>query len=283
MGIRDWFKKTEPAPAPVPAARRFHDDRARMFDLGFTHRLAGLFAMPREQRDQNWQDAFWDAAWCASVALAEPRVFTGPDGFPYLRLDVPAEGAFDSQCFANLAGQCRANLTGVAFFAHPSHPAEAAQHVVSLGTIDSLLRYDSPYGDLIDVAEASEPPAPGTFDRERTGGGETLVVREAHDILIGSPSSEYLPPPLAQSLYNHLTSGWGMTDPRVQLVVDAKMRPRRSLMIGRRRSGFPEGAPIDAMVQALSWHLDPGRMLMLLPDDWSVDAMTPLRTLFEGR
>ena len=287
MAISDWFRRGEPAgapPAPEASGRRFHQDRGRMFDIGGTGALAALFAVPREERDSGWVDRFFDAAWSASVALAEPQTFQGPDGFPYLRLDVPRpDSGFDSQCLANLAGNCLGHGVGAAFFASPDDPAEGAQHVLSLGLIDSLMRYDSPDGDPVDAEEAAMPPDQGAFSVERRGGGQAMTVEEDHEVLFGTPSADYLPPHLARSLYVHLTQGWGMEEPRVQLIVDLKMRPHRSLVIGRRRSEFSPDAPIDAMAQALTWHLDPGRMVMLMPDHWSPDQMAPLRSLFEGR
>lgn len=283
MAIGDWFrKKAQPPAAPAetgPAARRFHDDRARMFDIQGTHMLEGLFQLPAAERDWAWQRAFWDHSWTASVALAEPQVFTGPDGFPYLRLNVPGAGAFDSQCLGNLAEACLQNLIGAAFFASPDAPPEAAQYVLSLGTIDSLVRYDSPDGDPVDLEEASLPESPGMFE----GDGAGLRVAKAHDVLMGTPSADYLPPHLARSLYQHLTQGWGMEEPRVRLLIDQHMRPHRSLMISRSPSEFPEGAPVDVMAQSLMWHLNPGRRLMLRSEDMRPEEMTPLRDLFEGR
>lgn len=281
MGLKDWFRGGSPHPPFVPAGRRFHVYRERMFDLDGTHRLAQLFAMPKESRDAAWQAAFWECAWTASVALTgEPQVFTGPDGFPYLRLDIPTAGAFEPQCLANVAPYCLQYLHGAAFFAGPDEPPEAAQYVLSLGLIDSLLRYDSPDGDPIDIEEAALPEAPGMF--ERVGGGHSVVVTQDHDVLIGTPSADYLPPPLARSLYLHLTQGWGVEEPRVQLVVDRHLRPHRALMIGCRPGDFPPDAPLDDMVQRLIWHLDPSRQILLAPDGTSVESMTPLRELFEG-
>ncbi len=287
MAIRDWFSRSGPADAPsAPAAsgQRFHQDRDRMFDIGETAALAALFEVPREQRDSGWADRFFDAAWVASVEMAEPQTFLGPDGFPYLRLDIPRpDSAFDSQCLANLAANCLGHGVGAAFFAGPDDPPDAARHVLSLGLIDSLVRYDSPDGDPVDAEEAALPPDEGAFSIERRGGGRAMTVEEDHEVLVGTPSADYLPPHLAHSLYVHLTQGWGMVEPTVQLIADLRMRPHRSLVIGRRRSEFPPDAPVDAMAQALTWHLDPGRMVMLMPEHWSPGRMTPLRSLFEGR
>jgi hypothetical protein len=284
MGIRDWFRKAGP-PAPAPASRRFHDDRSRMFDLAGTHRLAQLFAVPRGERDAGWNAQMLDTAWTASVQLTEPQTFIGPDGFPYLRLDVPRpESSFSSQCLADVAGGCLTNLVGAALFAGPDDPPEAAQYVFSLGLIDSLVRYDSPDGDPIDVAESALPPdTDGAFSVTEQGLGQTMTVTKEHQALVGTPSAAYLPPHLARSLHHFLTRGWGVADPRVSLIADTHMRPHRSLVISCKRSDFAPDADVDAIVRQLLWHLDPGRMVMLMPEHWTPDEMTPLTQLFEAR
>lgn len=282
MGLFDLFKRPAPEPQPQPAPacanRRFHDDRSRMFDIARTGELARLFALPRDQRDADWYRLFWDTSWCASVALAQPDTFVGPDSLPYLRLDIPRPGPFDSQCLANLAGDCLRAGVGAAFFASPDDPPEAAQYVISMGLIDSLVRYDSPDGDPVDVADA-EPSADSDFDFSRPLREETMVVEAPRQVLVGTPSRDYLPPYVAAALARHLERHWGMEEPRVQLLADMSLRPHRNLVIGRKRSEFAEGAPIDELARALTWYLTPGRSLVLMPEDWSLSDMTPLREL----
>jgi hypothetical protein len=116
---------------------------------------------------------------------------------------------------------------------------------------------------------------------EGASGHEAIEVTQAHHVLVGTPSPDYLPPYLAASLHHHLTNGWGMENPGIQLVSDVHLRPHRSLLIGRKRSEFPDGAPVDLMAQTLLWHLDPGRKIMLMPEDWSLGQLTPLTNLFE--
>lgn len=252
-----------------------------MFDLAGTARLEALFAVPRDQREADWVAQFWDAAWCGSVALAEPHTFQGPDGFPYLRLDLPRpETAFQSQCLANLAADCLKNWVGAAFFASPDDGPDQAQFVITYGVIDSLLRYDSPYGDPVDLAEAQGPPDGEAFDVERGAWSQTATTKAAHQVLVGSPSADFLPPGPAAALCGFLEQAWGMTDPRVELLVDMKMRPHRVLVIGRKRSEFPEGADVDHAARTLLWYLPPSRSVMLLPEDGSRERMLPLRSLF---
>jgi hypothetical protein len=252
-----------------------------MFDLDKTAQLGALFAIPRDRRDAAWVQQFWDAAWCGSVAMAEPRTFQGPDGFPYLRLDLPnADTAFDSQCLANLAGDCLKNRVGAAFFASPDDGPGQAQFVLTYGVIDSLLRYDSPFGDPIDLAEAQGPVDGETFDVERGVWSETKTTKVAHEVLIASPSAEFLPPETAAALYGFLEQVWGLADPRVELLIDMKLRPHRVLVIGRKRSEFPEGSDVDHMARTPLWYLPPSRTVTLMSETGSRDRMLPLRSLF---
>lgn len=284
MGLFDLFRK-QPEPVPILAAardeRRFHQDRARMFDIERTKALAELLAVPGEARDGGWSARFFDAVWTASVVIPQPAVISGPDGMPYLRLELPPPGVpFDSQCLANVAAGCLVDHCGAALFAGAGDPPDAARYVFSMGLIDSLLRYDSPDGDPIDSADMARPVDPDVFSEEGDASHQRLTVEKAHDVLIATPSAEYLPPHLAHGLWRYLTQAWKLDEPRVLLLTDFEMRPTRSLVVGRKRSGFAPGDDVALMLRYLHWYLNPGRMLMLTPEDWRIEDMTPLRELF---
>lgn len=256
---------------------RFHSDRAAMFDLARTGDLAALFTVPREQRDGSWLERFYDAAWFASVELAGDEAFSGPDGMPYLRLTLPREGVpFDSQCLANLAGACLDRGIGAAFFAAPGEPPEAAQFVFPYGVIDSMVRYDSPNGDPVDLDDWSRPP-PAPPKRGFLGFGK---AKEApREVLVATPSADYLPPHAARALHHYLTVRWELDDPHIALLVDAHQRPSRNLVIGRKFSSFGNEGFVQDLMRYTSWYLPPARGLALMPEDWSLGQMTPLRAL----
>ena len=87
MGWRKLLGFQETAEPPQsdtngpPASRSFAVERDRMFDLALTSRLGELFTVPPETRDANWTAAFFAVVWNASLEIAEPPFFTGPDGF----------------------------------------------------------------------------------------------------------------------------------------------------------------------------------------------------------
>lgn len=256
---------------------RFHFDRAAMFDLGRTGELATLFAMPREARDPAWFARFYDAAWFGSIELASSDSFFGLDGMPYIRLNLPRDGVpFDSQCLANVAEQCLDRGVGAVLFASPDDPPEAAQFVFSFGLIDSLVRYDSPEGDPADVDDwalpAPLPPKRGLFGLGRARAASMQV-------LTATPSADYLPPYAARALSHYLNVRWELPDPHVQLMISADLRPTRNLIIGRKGSTFPNPQYAQDLMSYTAWYLPPRRGLGLMPEDWSLSEMTPLREL----
>jgi hypothetical protein len=287
MGFFGLFQSKASAPVPksgdATADRRFDPTRSRMFNLEETRRLDALFRVPHEERGDPWVEQFYDAAWYASVTVANPAHLDGPDGFPYYRLNLPPENvAFDSQSLGNLARDCVERNAGVAFFASAGDADAQPQFVLSMGLLDSLLRYDSAEGDPIDRVEASHAHNPALFDVEEEGPRhQVLVAKSGHNILTGTPSTEFLPPYTARALHRYMTRIWEIEEPRVHLLVDANMRPSRNLVIGRTGSSFPSEQDIAGEMQRLFWFLPRNRAVILMPEDWTFEQMDRLSDLFE--
>lgn len=258
---------------------RFHRDRAAMFDLAATSELAGLFQVPRDRRDAAWLDRFYPAAWFASLELPSTEAMTGPDNMPYLRLDMPRPGvAFDSQSLGNLVEDCLARGIGAAICSTPEDPPEAAEFVFNFGVLDSMLRYDSPDGDPADLDDwARLPPPPAPAKKSWFGFGK--AKEPEREVLVATPSAQYLPPHAARALHHYLQVRWELEDPRVALFIDRGLRPTRNLVIGRKRSSFADEGLMNALLRYTTWYLPPARGLGLMPEDWSLGEMTPLREL----
>lgn len=267
--------KSPPAVAPSASRRRFGNDRSRMFDLEQTRMLNAQLHVPFEDRDENWSEAFYPAAWNASIQLPAEPIVQGPDGYHYLRLDIPANGPFESNCLANVADYCLDNTLGVAFFLDPE--ATAASSVMSLGQLYSMMRYDSWEGDPQDVDERRRGPVGQGVDIDaHPTGSQRLTFRESHEILLGAPSRDFLPSTLAAGIHRHLTGFWGMERPMVGLLVDPQLAPSRNLLLNCKAEDAPDPEHLAAHVQMLLWYLPPARSLMLLPDGWSEENMVPL-------
>lgn len=249
-----------------------------MFDRRKTRALAALLAVPDEDRPEDWQETFFDLAWTAAVGLDKNWPFQGPDGFHYVRLNVDRPGLV-ANCLASVVEGCLDKGLGAAFYASASDPLDQPAFALSFGLLDSLVRFDSPLGDPIDVAEAAEPLPQGTAIVAQDSRRQTLKVGEPAEILAGVPSPEYLPLHTVRALGAYLEQGWGLDDPRVLLIVDPKMRPARSLMIGRKFREFPPGHSPRDMTDHLLWYFPLLRSVTLMPEDWTLEEMVPLREL----
>lgn len=285
MGIFDLFrsrKNDSPEPATrAPSGKRFAGDRDRMFNLNKTHRLEVLFHTPKGARDSAWTEAFYDAAWYASIELSEPVHFSGPDGFSYYRLNLPRPNAsFDSQSLGNLARQCCERYAGAAIFASPDAPESAPEFVFTAGLLDSMLRYDSPLGDPVDRSETMSSDQDENFKVDDVGlQHQILTVAQSHKVMTGAPSADYLPPYAARGIERYMSHIWNIKDPHVCLLVDPSMQPTRSLVIGRKRSSFASDTEMASEMNRITWFLPVYRSLIAMPEDWTTSKMHRLSDL----
>jgi hypothetical protein len=244
---------------PVPEAR---------FSLDDTSRLADLYEIPRESRDLGWLQKFQEAAWNASIVIPEQPVFLGPDGMPYVRLNLPPIGQeAQTNCLSNIFVSLAAQGFGAAFFKEAAGGPETAEYVMPTGVMESLRAWGTWDGDPQDAAEmlaqAQKGPAqPPPGERQ---------------VMVGAPAPDYLPKHTAQLLFRHLTEGWKMEDPRVALIVDEQMTPTRNLVLGRKFSEFPDAETASRATQMLLWYLPPRRHLLLMPENWTVDQLRPIK------
>lgn len=278
FGVVDRSERAEPASPPAEhAGTRFAVDRDRMFDLDLTSDLHQLFEAPREGRDAGWTAAFFASVWNASLEIADPPFFEGPDGFAYGRFHLPRPGMpFDGNSLANQAQLLVERGFGAAIFASPD--ATEPEYVLSMGVIDSLLRFDGWEGDPLDRQDVTHAADP-VFVRDGTDPGRLVASRD-HQVLIGTPTAAILPPYTARALHHHLTRGWGIADPRIALLVDPSAATPRSLMLDRRPEDFVDAARIEPQVRMLFWYLPPHTSVVLRPDTVDVAGMTPLTALF---
>ena len=274
MRLPRFLSRNSQQHPPVPN-QRFAVDQLRLFDMDGTRALAELLSLPRGRRDAAWTGRFFDAVWNASLVVADPAVITGPDGFPYLRLNLPPAGRFKPAAVANLAALCLERATGIALFGAAADPPDAAQWVFPVGMLDSLLRYDTWLGDPLDHQDKAGADA-GAVEE---GWGQTVIQRDAHRVMLGSPSVQYLPTYSARALLNHMRGAWRVPDPRVRLMVDPALRPTRNLVVGCKRGDLPPDATWDVHCSRLLWYLPHGRSIVLMPDDWVLADMTPLEQL----
>ena len=129
---------------------------------------------------------------------------------------------------------------------------------------------------------APAEPEPALAPRKRGWFGLGPAREAPRQVLLATPSDQFLPPYAAKALHKYLTEAWGLPNPRVLLMTDMALRPHRQLVIGKKRSEFPDEQAAWQAMQYVLWHLPPMRSAVLLPEDWRLDDLTPLRDLFAG-
>jgi hypothetical protein len=116
----------------------------------------------------------------------------------------------------------------------------------------------------------------GFSDNDRQAVGEqyeALAVATPREALVGTPSPNFLPTYTARALHRYMSVVWSVEDPRVALLVDQTLRPRRNLVIGRKRTDFTSETELDDGLKRLFWFLPRYRSIILMPEDWSVEDM----------
>jgi hypothetical protein len=78
-----------------------------------TTALAGLLAVPPEERDDAWRANFFRAVPNASLASFDPQIENGPDTFPYFQLAMPDAGPFTPFSIVHILNDVLQNGAGV--------------------------------------------------------------------------------------------------------------------------------------------------------------------------
>lgn len=271
-------KRDAPSAAPAPAspATAFAADPLPFDpaaeappDPHMTEHLRQLVAMPREARDDIWQREFFATLWTAGIVIPTSEPFVGPDGFPYLRFELPVTDEFVAHNLAALARPCLDSAAGVVLFEGPE--ATEPAYVIPMGVIESLIRYRDWRGDPIDLEEAADAPP-----------GNEVTVEAGTKIMTGTPSDEYLSRDSARGLDRYMKEAWGIAEPRVMVIMSPAMQPSRSLVFNARRSFFQSDDEAQDFMQRLSWYIPPSRTITLMPEDWPDAEMLTLAEYVKG-
>ncbi|MEM8696626.1 MAG: hypothetical protein AAGE05_11450 [Pseudomonadota bacterium] len=238
-------------------------------DPDATEQLRQLVAVPPERRDDGWAHAFFSALWTAAIEIPSSKPFIGPDGFAYLRFDMPVSHSFVAHNLASLAQPCLDAGSGAVLFPDPQ--AADPAYVIPMGVIESIVRYRDWRGDPVDLDEAGNGAESGN-----------VTVKAGTRIMQGTPSADYLSREAAQALDRHLKDVWKVAEPRVSVMMSAEMQPSRSLIVNVSRNAFESDAYADNFARAVLWFLPPSRSIILMPDSMNEAEMTLLGDLAKG-
>lgn len=264
----------QPFPGDSAQKKHFQRIKTKPFHVEYAQQLHRLFSISRENRDSLWLEKFQFFAWNASVVIA--KEFRGPDGFPYVRLNMPAAGpATETNCLSNICSALAEQGLGATFFASAEDDVTAAQYVISNGVLESLRAYGTWNGDPTDREEIRKAPQSISED-----GLETSFVENDYPVFLGDPAPKFLPAHTARFLHLHLSQGLKVEEPRIKLLIDQELAPSRNLVINKKFSDFPDSDTAAARTRMLTWYLPPRRGLILMPEDWTQEQMTPLKDFF---
>jgi len=213
----------------------------------------GLFAVPRDQRDDAWRGRFYRAVVDASMRAFDPQVSVGPDGFRYFMLALPQPGAFTPFCIPHILDYVLDNGCGISVFA--SEPPGDPEWVFSYGDVLAYFLYGDFDGD---PAERAHDHGPGGFSTEK--------LKEPRRVLIGSPSEQYYPKRATNVLTRFLHDRLGVARPEIKVLADPTVCPTLSLAINVGSADY--GGDATRLYEAMRyvrWFLPRTHGLMSLP------------------
>jgi hypothetical protein len=263
-------------PFPHAQEKPFQWIESGRLNLEHTEHLRQLFTVPRKRRNALWLKRFQFFALDAGVAIEEEPTFRGPDGFPYIRLNIPSAQSVGTTCLSNLCSSLTERGLGAAFFASSKEDIVKAQYVVSNGVLESLRAYSMWDGDPTDRAEIRKRPKPTSED-----GLETSFIETDCAVYVGDPPPKFLPAHTARFLHWHLSQDWNIEEPRIKLLIDRELAPSRNLVINIKFSEFPDSDTAAAQTRMLTWYLPPRRGLILMPENWTQEQLRPLKEFFQ--
>lgn len=249
MGIFDFLIKKQ---APTPPMKIIPSNRPEC-DIIKTGVVATLFKTPKNQRDDNWYQAFYENVATASFACATPQVLTGPDGFPYFILNTPEENKpFESFCINNMKDDFLLDRGwGVVF-----NPAadKSADWVFTHGDIVSLHLNN-------EFVIPTDPAAIEDIEFTKTVG----VLKKEQKVMIAQPSADYLPFGTRHALKLFLQSK-GIKKPKLMMLSSfTEDKVIRKLAFNIHPENYPVTSNLDYLMQQVGWFLPSQYIIIPLP------------------
>lgn len=242
MGLFDFLKTKDKPTEKIVQAKV---DRPEC-DITKTQVMVDLFKIPEEQRDDNWQQAFYDNVQTASYACGDPQVFTGPDGFPYFTLRTPEPNKpFESFCIRNMKDDF---LLDKGFGVALNPKENSADWVFSYGDIVNLHLNKEFFTRANNVEIQNEE-----------------MLKKNEQVLVAQPSEAYLPRQARQILRSFLQST-GIKRPKIMMVcrtIDGQVIQELAFNIFR--EDFQSIDQLNSRFKQISWFLPRHYIILAVP------------------
>ena len=223
--------------------------------MGEADELREHLAVTDGARGAKWRHRFYDLIDRAKLCERDPRIFTGPDGFPYYALDLPAPGAQGTVAAADLLELATTRGFGIALEAH----GDAAAWVFTCGDLVTRRAYGGYEFPRIGVAPSEQP----TF---------RAVLKETERMEILAPTDAMLPGYVRPLLHAYFTRSLGIAHPGVLTLVSPDQEPREQLVFRVARDDFEDDEDFESAIGGLTWFLPRHLIVSILPAE-VIDAL----------
>jgi hypothetical protein len=220
--------------------------------------LRELFATPREGRDDAWIASFFAAIPNAPLVTTPEQVMQGPDGFPYLVLKLPPDGAFEQRTVAGAIEPCTDKGLGIVI--EPT--SRGPEWVFDYGTLFSYRAYGTFVGD---PADSTSRPGPAKE-----------VLKEDTNVMVGSPNEEMLPSWARRAVARFLEQVGGVKEPKVCVMVEPSRAPARNLVFNIHPEDFPSPEAFERVLNRIGWFMPRGRSVIAVSRGALDDSFQPL-------
>ncbi len=239
MGLFDFIKKKE-HPTTQSESPVQKQTEPYLGDLNKTGILYKLIQTQQSQRDEKWQKAFLDNIGAASFRSGDPKVITGPDGFPYFQLFLP-EPNKSFQCY--VIDRMKDDFLLTSGFGVVINPTpNSADWVFSYGDILNLHLNQTFY-------TKDETPFSKEINNE--------TISENEEVMIAQPSETILPKQTRKLIAEFLKAN-GVNTPKVLLM----MRHRKDgtgvsqdIVFNLTPENFKDEKTYRNVMQTISWYL----------------------------
>lgn len=211
--------------------------------------------VPEGDRGAKWRHHFYDLLETAQLCERDPRIFLGPDGFPYYALDLPPEGEDGTVGVPDLLELATDRGFGIAI-----EPLDdAAAWVFTCGDLVTRRAFGSYEFPRIGIVPTESP----TF---------RAVLKKTQRMEILAPDESMLPAYVRPLLHAYFTRNLGIADPGVLALVSPDQEPREQLVFRIARDDFADEDEFETAIAGLTWFLPRHLVVSILPTD-VVDAL----------
>ena len=242
MGLLDFFKtKSKPTETIQPKKA----DRTEC-DISKTQIIVDLLSIPKDQRDEKWQQIFFENVQTASFACNDPQVIIGPDGFPYFSLATPKPNKqFESFCIKNMKDDFLLEK-GFGVIVNP---------------IEDSVDWVFTYGNIVNFHLNNEFYTETDFLEIKT----EETIKNDEEVLIAQPSDKYLPKQTRNIIRKYMQNR-GIKHPKIMMICRKYQGELiQELAFNVFKEDFSSIEQLNNFMHQLSWFLPSHYIIVSVP------------------